>query len=393
MSMKRSLTLLTLATLLTPAIVMAAPATPSFSAQQNLFVASSTPGNRYLAGGTITITAPSRADLSALSGSMVIGAPIAGDALLAAGSIDLRAPVEGDVRAFAGHLQVKAPVSGDLVAFGGSVDASVSGGHNVFIVAANTTLSDGASGPVMIYGNNISLDGDFSGDVRVVALGRVTLGDHTHIHGAFTYEAPEQALISPTAVIDGGAEYTGASYLPSTKEARTLAFVSVGVFLLVKILGALILAGLFAGLFPRFSEAIATRAFNAPTQSVFLTILLGFALLVATPVLLLLLAVTFVGIGLAVLMAIAYALLVVISLIYAGILVGMAVAKRFERRDSVRWRDGVLGMFLLSLIALIPYVGATLILLLTTFSMGACALLFFHAAFPYAEQTQVDDLV
>lgn len=391
--MKRSLTLLTLATLLLPGVAFAAPAAPSFSANQDLFIASSTPGNRYLAGGTITITAPSAADLSALAGSIVIGAPIAGDALLAAGSIDLRSPLKGDLRALAGHLQIKAPVSGDVVAFGGSVDASVTGAHNVFIIAANTTLSDGADGPVVIYGNNIALDGDFAGDVRVVALGRVSLGDSTHIHGAFTYEAPEEALISPSAVIDGGAKYTGASYLPSTKEARTLAFVSVGVFLIVKIISALILAGLFAGLFPRFSQALAKRAFHASTRSVFLTILLGFALLVATPALLLLLAVTFVGIGLAILLAVAYSLLIGISLVYAGILVGVAIAERFEHRTTVLWRDGLLGMFLLSLVALVPYVGAALVLLLTTFSMGACALLFFHAAFPHTEVVSQDDLV
>ena len=391
--MKRSLTLLILAPLLAPSLVLAAPATPSFSADQNLFVASSTSGNRYLAGGTVTITASSASDLSALAGSMVIGAPIAGDALIAAGSIDLRAPVKGDFRALVGHLQIKAPVSGDLVVFGGSVEASVTGAHNVFIIAANTTLSDGADGPVVIYGNNVALDGDFSGDVRVVALGRVSLGENTHIRGAFTYEAPEEAIISPSAVIDGGAKYTGASYLPSTKEARTLAFVSVGVFLIVKILGALILAGLLAGLFPRFSQAIAKRAFAAPTRSVFLTILLGFALLVATPALLLMLAVTFVGIGLALLIAVAYSLLIGVSLVYAGILVGVAIAQRFEHRETVLWRDGVLGMFLLSLLSLVPYLGAGFILVLTTFSMGACALLFFHAAFPHTESLPSDDLV
>jgi len=323
---------------------------------------------------------------------MVIGAPIAGDALLASPSIDLRAAVKGDFRALGGHIQIKAPITGDLVAFGGSVEDSVMGAHSVFIVAANTTLSAGATGPVVIYGNNVALDGEFMGDVRVVALGRVALGDHTHIHGSFSYEAPEEAVISPSAVIDGGAQYTGTSYLPSTKEARTIAFVSVGVFLLVKILGALILAGLLAGLFPRFSAALATRAFGAPTRSVLLTILLGFALLVATPALLLLLAVTFVGIGLALLVLVAYLLLVGVSLVYSGILVGVALAWRFEHRKTVLWRDGVVGMFLLSLVSLIPFVGGALILLLTTFSMGACTLIFFHAAFPHSE-AEMDDLV
>jgi len=379
-------------TLLTPVLALAAEATPSFSADQNLFVASSTPGNRYLAGGTITITAPSSSDLSAFAGSIVSGALIAEDALFAGGVVDVRAPVHGDFRAFGGRIEIKAPIGGDLVAFGGSVDASVMGAHSAFIVAANTTLSAGAGGPVVIYGNNVALNGEFSGDVRVVALGRITLGDNTHIRGTFSYEAPEEATISSSAIIDGGAHYTGSSYLPSTKEARALAFVSVGVFLIVKILSALILAGLLAGLFPRLSQTIALRAFSSSTRSVFLTILLGFALLVATPALLLLLAVTFVGIGLAVLLAIAYGLLIGLSLVYAGILVGVALAWRFEHRKTVLWRDGLFGMFILALVSLIPFVGITLVLLLTTFSMGALALLFFHTAFPHTESPE-DDLL
>ena len=88
--------------------------------------------------------------------------------------------------------------------------------------------------------------------------------------------------------------------------------------------------------------------------------------------------------------AIAYGLLIGLSLVYAGILVGVAVAWRFEHRKTVLWRDGVLGMLLLSLISLIPFVGIALVLVLSTFSMGACALLFFHAAFPHTEDSEAD---
>ena len=54
-------------------------------------------------------------------------------------------------------------VAGDIVALGYSVHDSARTQGSTFIVAADVTLSNGAAGPVIIYGNNISLAGDFAG--------------------------------------------------------------------------------------------------------------------------------------------------------------------------------------------------------------------------------------
>ena len=261
-------------------------------------------------------------------------------------------------------------------------------GGSIFIAALNTVLTNGASGPVTIYGNNISLGGDFVGNVKVVATGRLTLAPNTTIHGKLSYEAPETATIPASATIVGGIEYENISYLPDAGTSRALAFISVGFFLFVRILGALILAGLLAGLFPRLAEAIIERAYSARLRSILLTMLLGFAVLAATPILLVLLALTFVGMGVALLMGIAYILIVLLALLYSGILLGGIVARRYSRRLTVLWRDGVLGMLTFSLIALVPFVGLFVVLLLTSFSVGALLLIFFYFAFSHEEQTQ-----
>ncbi|MDD2657725.1 MAG: hypothetical protein PHD04_03660, partial [Candidatus Pacebacteria bacterium] len=204
--------------------------------------------------------------------------------------------------------------------------------------------------------------------------------------GSLSYEAPEPAAIPASATIIGSIEYTSASYLPDVGTSRTLAFASVGFFLFARVLGALILAGLLAGLFPRLAEAIAFRAYTKP-RSVLLTMLLGFAILVATPVLLILLSLTFVGIGLALLLGTLYVLLVLLSLLYAGILIGALFARRFAHRDTILWRDGALGMLAFSLIALVPFIGLLVVLLLTIFTAGALLKLFFQFAFPHEEHT------
>ncbi len=377
--MKRLFFFLTLPLLL-PLQVLAAPA--SFSAAQALFATSSSPGNAYTAGASVVITAPTASDLTAVGGSIVAAGPVAGDGLLIAGSINVRAPIKGDLRALGGTVVLDEAVGGDLVAFGYSVRESAQVGGSVFVIAANTSLDNGAAGEVTIYGNNVALAGEFMSNVRIVAGGSVTLAPDTVIHGKFAYEAPDTARVPASVTIVGGTEYTNASYLPDIGASRTLALASLGIFLLVRILGALILAGLFAGLFPILASAITERVYNKRIRSILLTTLLGFAALVATPILLILLALTFVGIGIALILGIAYTLLISLAFIYAGILIGALLVRRFSKRIQILWHDGVLGMLALSLVALIPIVGWIIVLLLMAFTTGTLLMLFFQFAFP-----------
>ena len=376
-----------LASLLLPVGAFAASAPASFGAARSLLAASSSPGNAYVAGVSVVLTAPVAGDFSALGGSIVTAAPVRGDELLIAGSISSRARVAGDLRVVGGSINISEPVAGDLIALGISVDDSGRAAGSVFIIAANATVANGAAGPVTVYGNNVALAGDFSGDVDIVASGRITLAENTAIHGKFSYQAPETATIPASVTTLGGVEYANASYLPDAGTSRILALVSIGFFLFARIFGALILAGLLAGLFPKLAEAVVERAHAERLRSVLLTMLLGFAILVASPVLIVLLALTFVGIGLSLLLLILYALLSLFAFLYAGILLGSVLARRFRGRETVLWRDGVIGMLTLSLVALVPTVGPFAVLLFTVFSAGALLLIFFEFAFPHEEHT------
>lgn len=378
----RSTLLFALVIFLLPTSALAAPAPASFSAARSLLSASSSPGNAYAAGASVVVTAPVSGDLSAVGGSVVTAAPVGGDEFLLAGSISSRARIAGDFRAIGWNINIEEPIAGDLVAFGYSVYDSGRASGSVFIIAANTTLANGASGPVTIYGNNISLAGDFSNDVTIIASGRIALAASTTILGKLSYEAPDTAFIPASATIVGGVDYTNASYLPDVGTSRTLSFVSIGLFLFARILGALILAGLLTGLFPKLAEAVIEHAYTKRLGGILLTMLLGFATLAATPVLLVLLSLTFVGLGLALLLLILYALVAFLAVMYAGILLGGMFARRFVARDTVLWRDGAFGMLALSLISLVPMVGLFVAFLLTIFSAGTLMQLFFDFAFP-----------
>lgn len=381
---------LTLAILLfIPASVSASRPFATFTAGQSVVSASSSPGNAYAAGASVVLTAPVAGDLVAVGGSLIAGAQVAGDQVLIGGSVRSQSLVGGDVRAVAGSVTLDEGIGGDLVAFGYSVQAKGHVAQSVFVGAVNVVLSDGATGPVTIYANNVSLAGEFGSDVRIVASGRVLLAQNTVIHGRLSYESPEPAIIPSSVQVDGGVAYTSASYLPSIGTSRVLALINLGFFIFVRIFGALLLAGLLAGLFPKLAEAVVLRVYDRRLRSILLTTLLGFAIFVATPILILLLALTFVGLGFAILLCVGYALLFLLAILYAGILIGSMFARKVLRRESVLWHDGSIGMLVLSIVALIPVVGFGIAVLLTLFAAGALLQIFFHFAFLRDEHTQL----
>lgn len=355
------------------------PATPEATVTKNV----------YAFGATLVRTAATPGDYTAAAGSIVLAGPIKNDALLLAGSVASRAAIAGDLRIVGGTVNVSEAVAGDLAVLGLKVYDSAPIGGDVLVAGGEVSLGAGAHGPVTIYGNTVTLAGTYDDSVHIVASGSITLASSTVIHGALTYSAPEKADIPDTAVISGGITREGSSFLPNADASRLIGFASVVIFILARILGALILAGLLAGLFPRLAEALSQRAHTAKPRTMLLTMLLGFAALSATPILLLLLALTFVGIGLSLLMLIAYALLALLSFVYAGILVGAAIARRFSHRETVLWRDGVVGILLLSLIPFVPVVGWFVVALLTLYAAGALLLLFFRFAFPQEETREL----
>jgi len=355
--------------LMLPALASAA----TFAEDKTLVLSSTPPDNTYLAGVSVTVSAPLPADLAAAGGTVTTYSPIGGDALIAGGTVHLQEAVHGDVRAVGAQVTIDAPVTGDVVIAGGTVNVSAPA-RDVRLFGANVQATGGAQGPVTIYGADVTLDGDYAGDVEIIASDRLTIGPNTHIHGVLKYNAPQQAEIPASSVVDGGVTYTGSyAYVPTNAEAQKFAIAGAGVFFIVRALSVMVAAGLLAGLFPMFSEPLAKRIFTRRYAHASLLALLGFGLLIATPVLILLLMVSFVGGGIALLLGSAYVLLVFLSYIYAGILAGGATRYLITKRSAtlISWQDAILGMLLFFIVGSIPYLGGIITLVAICLTLGS----------------------
>ena len=99
--------------------------------------------------------------------------------------------------------------------------------------------------------------------------------------------------------------------------------------------------------------------------------LIGFALLIATPMLVILLMVSFVGIGVALLLLALYLLLIMLSYVYAGLIAGSVLLRLVTKKTSATWKAAILGMFALYLLTLIPFVGGLVAFVLMLVAAGA----------------------
>lgn len=363
----------------------------TFASDQELTLTEPVPDNAYIAGANVSVSTDLPADLTVAGGTVGIYAPVQGDVLAAGGTIVIERPVGGDVRAAAGKIHISSDIAGDVAVVGGTVIVSGKA-RGVYVAGGTVQITGGASGPVTIYGSDIMLAGDFTGDIEIIASDNFTIGEGAHIAGTLRYNAPEQAIIPASAQIDGGTTYTGSySYVPTKEEARKFAIAGAGLFLVVRTIAGMIVAGLLVGLFPVFAGRIADMALTSGGRRTALFALLGFALFVATPLLVLLLLLSFVGAGIALLLGVLYLLLLFLSYIFAGIIAGAALRRhafaRFSTRREITWRDAVLGILVLNLIGLVPVIGSLVKFLLAVAAAGILATLAYRFAFrsPEAE--------
>ncbi|QCC49688.1 bactofilin family protein [Halobellus limi] len=301
------------------------------------------------ASGTIVVEeGETVSSVDALAGSIVVRGTVTGDVSGAAGTIHVAESgrVGGSISGAAGDVRIDGEVGGDLSAGSGNVQ-----------VTEIATIG----GDVSVGAGSVRIDGQIDGDVRVGAE-TIVLGPNADIGGEFRYDAADFTQ-DPAATVAGGVVEdpnlrgnVGTFTLPN--------WVTTGYSLLANLLlGAILLA-----LFPAFSARLAGRVSEEPAK----TGGVGLLTLVGGPILLVLIAITIIGIPLAVLGAIAFGLAIWVGVVYGQYAVGAWVLRRAGRDD--RWLALVAGVVGFAILDLIPVLGGVLVFGALLLGLGALAL-------------------
>ncbi|WP_297888669.1 polymer-forming cytoskeletal protein [uncultured Halorubrum sp.] len=305
------------------------------------------------------------------SGSVVVAEGETVDSVeTAAATIIVRGTVEGDVSGAAGSIRIAETgrVGGNLRAAAGTVaiDGTVGGDAEVGAGSFELTETGRVDGALDVGAGSVTVDGGVGGDVRA-AGDSVVLGPNAAVDGEFRYDA-ETFTRSPDAAVAGdvvedpslggtvGIGRGGGDLLPPWAGAAYGVAANLA-------LGAVLL---FA--FPRFSRRVGDRVGADPLVSGGVG-LLG---LVVAPVALLLLAITIVGLPLALVGFAAYGVAIWVGSVYGQYALGAVVLDRLDSPN--RWLALLLGVVAVALIGLLPWVGGVAELLVLLLGLGALAL-------------------
>ncbi|MFB6137405.1 MAG: polymer-forming cytoskeletal protein [Halobacteriaceae archaeon] len=288
-------------------------------------------------GGTVVVAEGETVsgDLHVVAERVLIAGTVTGDLDVVAGSLIIEGTVEGSVDGAVGSARVSGTVEGDLHVGAGSVIVSGNVGGTARLGADSITFLPGAT-----------IDGDLRYDAgRLTGLDNVAVGGQ--VVRAESVDGPWSVPAVPT--------WAGTLYLLLANLA----------------LGAVLLA-----LLPDASTGVVARVRDRTLRSGGA----GLLTLVATPVVLALLALTVMGIPVALLGLGAFLAAMWVGLVYGCIAVGAWLLSLRDVED--RWIALVLGVPVVALVGAVPWLGGIVqflvLLLLGLGAVGAGGLSWFR---------------
>jgi hypothetical protein len=294
---------------------------------------------QMLSGDQISVDLPVEDDLFAAGNTVTLNAPVEG-AVLAGGNITVNAPISGDLFAAGGHIVVNADVAGKIVAAGGEIE-----------VRGDTKNAVVAGGTVTIHSDTvISRDAVITGGT-VTNAGRVI--------GNLTVRA-ENFYNTGSA---GSVDFKKSEGLQGFK-TRLQELMNI-IYLLMTV-GFLILGIIVLKVFPAPFFIVEEEVRKSPLKN----ILVGFVLIIASVILIILLAVTIVGFPVAVIIG----MLVIIALMLSSLFVSFALGRKIVDICNVKTNDlliFVLGYIVLSLLFRVPYAGWFIQIVAISLGFGA----------------------
>jgi hypothetical protein len=302
-----------------------------------LILSSGATALRTFSGANVYIDTPVDDDVFA-SGSVVnIDAPVS-SATVFGGTINVNAPVAGDLIVAGGQVTVNSHIGGKIMAAGGNLNIGGNISKNALLGGGQVDIRPGTiiGKDAIIYGGTVNNAGLVEGNLTVSASKFENTGSARRVefHQIKTQKDEPDYPVNPFSVL------------------MTLGYLIAGLILL------------------RFFPAIFSTIDAEVKSSTAVKTIAGFVLLIAGMILILLVAMTMIGIPLALIMASLFMLAVMLSGIFVAFSLGRAVFDllKFKTNDMVVF---LIGFLILAGLFYIPIAGGLIKLVAISLGFGA----------------------
>jgi len=333
-------------------------------------------GDFVQAGESLDLSGIVAGDIMVAGGEVDISGTTGGDILVAGGNINISGQAGEDLRVVGGNISVVGPVIKNATIVGGTIrledGSNVSG--NTYLVGGNITARGTVAGDMTIAGGRVVLSGIIGGNLKIYA-DEIELRQGARVEGDFTYYSGKDASIAEGVVIVG--EVTK-NVRPGTNKdfnGKGLFGSALVAFVVWKILASLVVALVAWKLFAlRIKESLAKFTIDFWSKLGW-----GFVTLVATPVAAIIVMFTLIGIPLAVVALLLYAVAVYLGSILGTLMFGRwltTLVKFSEPEMNFPWISFLLGIVVLAVITLVPFFGFLVQMVVSVWGFGSLLMLF-----------------
>jgi len=329
----------------------------------------------------------------------VLADEVVDDDLVAFGrQISIKGKINGDLIAFAQQVFVSGEVLGSIISCGSVVDIGAKSSRSVWAAGGNVRVSGSVANNALLCGGTLNADKAslvgkdliaFGGQLGLAgvigrqvrgSVGTLTLdgkagsvdinADETNVGSGAEIAGDLVVRGEKAPVIATGARIAGENRFVPAAKAKKSRGGGISVFTILMFLASLLVGFILVAGSSRFTRRIMDTLFQRPWSSLGI----GFAVLFAGPVAVIILLVIMVGIPLSLFGLFAYLTLLYLSSIFVGLAIGERIIRLFKKTGDIsQYLSLVVGAAVLFLVGLVPWIGFIVKLLTAVFGLGMLA--------------------
>lgn len=348
-----------------------------FRAEDDIYLTGNFDEDLLLFASSVSFDGFVRGDILSAARTLTFDGEVDGNLCAAGERLTVNGDVRRSVRIAGQYITVNSVIEGDLIAFGQQVllsnQASVM--RDCALFGAELTIDGTVENDCDLRGGVVKISGRIMGNVDIKGSD-IILTPQAVIEGDLNYESHEKARISPEAQVLGDTKWkrtresSGAEVsFPATPPPESW------LWSFLFLCGSLLIGVLITV----FKHDMIDRITQDMKKNGLLHFLLGLLVVLLMPVLILLTAITVLGLPVAVAGSTVYILLFLLAKVIVGIWLGRLLLEALShgRKVSLGW-SLVLGMLLLFLLFKIPILGWLIYLAAWVLGAGALTLCFFR---------------
>ncbi len=295
---------------------------------------------------------------------------VSNDLFVAGAKSSIAGEVNGDLRVISGEVNIRGKVIGDLVVVGGNVnliDGAEIKGDLILIggrVYQNATLVNKSK----IMGGSVFLNNQINSPTEITAQ-KITAQSKTKINSPITYYSPNQIIKDSGSEINNVVTYNQISNFKDTSLVKRTLINVLNFWILLKFITTLVISFILVFVFRFFTQKTVDLAIENFWKNTLYGILISFL----TPLVLMILILSLIGLPIGFLLMMIYIVLITISVSIASIIIGVLIKKlAFKTDDSrVDFKVASIGVVIMTLISFVPFLGDMTKLIFDFAALGA----------------------